>query len=420
MAKVEEVDPQSVGPDKKQVIESGPSMLQQYWEDITTLNWTRYPSSSFRLMILPVLLWLNWKIIGTSHENPFSALLFISNPVKTTPTGQVQYAKSYADLAFLAYYIIVFSFIRQFMLMHALYPLARRLGLYGSKGDRFVEQAYSFLYYGSMGILGLVSSRTLILQSCKLTTYSLSCENFQSGGIGRSIFGSATQLLAGYPHWEMNKLMKTYYLLQTAYWSQQLFVLLLKIEKPRKDYTELVIHHFVTIWLIGWSYLINLTWIGNAVFVTMDWSDVFLALSKMLNYLDMEISKSIAFTWFALVWTYARHYLNLRIIWSVWNEFWLVRPENRMWDTARGYLSGIDLDAGVHSRSRMRYQVFAPLVLLQIVNLFWYWNIWRIIITFVCFRTSRRNDILTDCSSTIVFKKELDDDRSEHGDDKEE
>jgi hypothetical protein len=50
----------------------------------------------------------------------------------------------------------------------------------------------------------------------------------------------------------MTARMKYYYLLQTAYWAQQLFVLVLKIEKPRKDYTELVIHHAVTIWLIGY------------------------------------------------------------------------------------------------------------------------------------------------------------------------
>lgn len=48
----------------------------------------------------------------------------------------------------------------------------------------------------------------------------------------------------------MTGLMKYYYLLQTAYWIQQLFVLVLKIEKPRKDYNELIIHHIVTIWLI--------------------------------------------------------------------------------------------------------------------------------------------------------------------------
>jgi hypothetical protein len=36
--------------------------------------------------------------------------------------------------------------------------------------------------------------------------------------------------------------------------------------------------HIVTLWLIGWSYSFNLTYIGNAVFVSMDVSDIFLAV----------------------------------------------------------------------------------------------------------------------------------------------
>lgn len=36
--------------------------------------------------------------------------------------------------------------------------------------------------------------------------------------------------------------LKTYYLLQASYWIQQIFVLVLKIEKPRSDYVELCIH----------------------------------------------------------------------------------------------------------------------------------------------------------------------------------
>lgn len=91
--------------------------------------------------------------------------------------------------------------------------------------------------------------------------------------------------------------MKSYYLLQFSYWLQQFIILVLRLEKPRKDFTELVIHHIVTLWLIryaidlstrrisfdwvlhSWSYLVNLTPIGNAVFITMDVSDVFLAVS---------------------------------------------------------------------------------------------------------------------------------------------
>ena len=47
--------------------------------------------------------------------------------------------------------------------------------------------------------------------------------------------------------------LKAYYLLHMAYWSQQILVLVLKLEKPRKDYTELVAHHLVTVWLIGYG-----------------------------------------------------------------------------------------------------------------------------------------------------------------------
>ncbi|ELU45370.1 TLC domain-containing protein [Rhizoctonia solani AG-1 IA] len=106
-----------------------------------------------------------------------------------------------------------------------------------------------------------------------------------------------------YPHWRMTPLLKTYYLLQASYWTQQLLVLVLGLEKPRKDYLELVIHHLVTIYLISSSYIVNLTWIGNAVFITMDVSDVFLALSKIFNYLKMNKTKFVSFGWFTVVWS---------------------------------------------------------------------------------------------------------------------
>lgn len=36
--------------------------------------------------------------------------------------------------------------------------------------------------------------------------------------------------------------LKTYYLLEFAYWLQQMLVLLLRLEKPRSDYYELIVH----------------------------------------------------------------------------------------------------------------------------------------------------------------------------------
>lgn len=51
-----------------------------------------------------------------------------------------------------------------------------------------------------------------------------------------------------------------------------------RIEKPRSDFYELVIHHLVTLWLVGWSYTINFTMLGTAVFVSMDIPDICLAV----------------------------------------------------------------------------------------------------------------------------------------------
>ena len=44
--------------------------------------------------------------------------------------------------------------------------------------------------------------------------------------------------------------LKRYYLTHMSYWIQQLLVMVLNLEKPRKDYWELVAHHIVTIWLV--------------------------------------------------------------------------------------------------------------------------------------------------------------------------
>ena len=53
--------------------------------------------------------------------------------------------------------------------------------------------------------------------------------------------------------------LKRYYLMQAAYWCQQFIVLALKLEKPRKDYNELIAHHLVTLWLVGyvWCFVLG-------------------------------------------------------------------------------------------------------------------------------------------------------------------
>lgn len=128
--------------------------------------------------------------------------------------------------------------------------------------------------------------------------------------------------------------------------------------------------HIVTLWLIGWSYFINLSYIGIAVFFSMDIADVFLAFSKMLNYLKLQRASEISFAVFLAVWTYFRHWQNFRILWSVWYEYDKLVPEY-----GRVFL----LREGRALCWWMKYQVFAPIFGLQLLNLFWYVLLWRIV-----------------------------------------
>ncbi|KAF7365888.1 Sphingosine N-acyltransferase lac1 [Mycena venus] len=78
---------------------------------------------------------------------------------------------------------------------------------------------------------------------------------------------------------------------ETAYWSQQFFVLILGPEKRRSDQWELVIHHVITVWMVSWSYLMHLTLLGNAVFVSMGVPDVLLT-QFLVHILGLEKKRS--------------------------------------------------------------------------------------------------------------------------------
>lgn len=103
----------------------------------------------------------------------------------------------------------------------------------------------------------------------------------------------------------------------------------------------------------------------------MDIADVFLAASKMLNYLDLQRTSEASFAVFLCVWTYFRHYQNIRILHSVWTEYdELVPQEARVFK----------LREGTALVGWMKYQVFAPIFALQLLNLFWYALMLKIVI----------------------------------------
>jgi acyl-CoA-dependent ceramide synthase len=134
---------------------------------------------------------------------------------------------------------------------------------------------YTALYFAVLGPAGMyVMSRTPVWY---FNTYGM-YENF--------------------PHKTHEACFKFYYLFQGAYWAQQAIVLLLGMEKRRKDYHELVGHHIVSLILIALSYRFHFTYIGLAVYITHDISDFFLAVSTISFFSTQILVRHELKTWY--------------------------------------------------------------------------------------------------------------------------
>lgn len=284
-------------------------------------------------------------LIDPTDANPASHALFVSYPLSNT--SPVYYAKGRLDALFVAFYVVVFTFSREFCMQWILAPLARKMGLQKSKVQRFMEQGYTIMYFTCSASYGIwVMSHTPMW------------------------YFNTTEFYASYPHKYHLANFKVYYLCQFAYWLQQFIVLALQLEKPRKDFPELVVHHIVTLLLIGLSYRFHFTYIGLAVFITMDSSDVWLALSKNLNYVD-SVATAPVFVTFIGVWFYTRIYLSILILWSVVTEFKSVGPWHLDWDTEH-YKCWIS-----------QYVCFGLLGAILLLNIYWSFLILRIAYRFL-------------------------------------
>lgn len=274
-------------------------------------------------------------------------------------TGFQEYDKGLKDLLFVAFYTALFSFVREFMMQRVLPHLAHYYGITKkAKVARFMEQTYTALYCSLSSPFGLY------------VMYHTPIWYFNTKAFWED-----------YPHRTHTADFKGYYLLQGAFWMQQAIVLLLQLEKPRKDFKELVLHHIVTLSLIALSYRFHFTWIGLAVYITHDISDFFLASSKLLNYIDVSFIGPY-FVLFTASWVYCRHYLNIMILKSVITEMSTVGSWELNWET------------GTYKSELAQMIAFSLLASLQALNIFWFYLILMV-------------------AKKYVFREKLEDVRSE-------
>ncbi|KAI7870519.1 TLC domain-containing protein [Spinellus fusiger] len=192
------------------------------------------------------------------------------------------YGKGINDIYFVCFWIVAFSFLQTVMSKYIYHPIALWGGIKSdAKRQRLAEQLSTFFYYSTFWLMGMY----IMYHS----PYWLDTSHFW----------------IDYPHMLMTPLMKAYYLMQTAFYIQQIYAI--NVEKWRKDHFAMVFHHIIAITLLASSYYSNFTRIGNAVLCCMDLADVLLSLAKVLKYSNRTTLCDVVFGLFAVAWPVTRH-----------------------------------------------------------------------------------------------------------------
>lgn len=141
---------------------------------------------------------------------------------------------------------------------------------------------------------------------------------------------SLRALWRSWPTRSMSGLAKWYYLVQFAFWLQQIVVV--NIEERRKDHVQMFTHHIITCTLIFLSYGYHQTKVGNLILCLMDVVDLFFPLAKILKYLKWNKTCDAVFGVFMVTWLVTRHVLYMAVCWSIYAHI----PEEIQYGCYRG------------------------------------------------------------------------------------
>ncbi|KAF4124388.1 Acyl-CoA-dependent ceramide synthase [Geosmithia morbida] len=280
-----------------------------------------------------------------------------------------RYAIGFDDAYVLALSIVAFTGLRAWTMEYVLAPFAKFQGI--TKRfcvTRFSEQSWLLVYYSFFWPLG-------VYMYCRSPYY------FNMDG-----------LWTNWPEREIDGLMKIYILAQWGFWLQQFVVI--HIEERRKDHWQMLSHHVITSSLIWACYHYHHTRVGHLILVLMDVVDIFLPLAKCLKYAGYTTLCDIAFVFFVSSWLMARHVLYIAVLWSIYAD----TPRVMDFGCYRGTNAGLEgpferpagltalvepfykFDGTVCFDHGVKWMFLVPLIFLQIITLFWFSLIVRVVI----------------------------------------
>lgn len=181
-----------------------------------------------------------------------------------------KYEKGFKDVWFVMTGILIFTVLRALVVRHLLAPLASVVIPPAKRTNSRVEDAKAIRQRRRM-CMRFAEQAWIVIWG----TVSLGLSLFVASR--EPYWGSELALWTDWPYRQLTGLTKFYYLLQTAFWVQQ--VIVINVEDRRKDHWQMFTHHIVTILLLFGSYVSHFTPIGNVILILMDPCDILLAVS---------------------------------------------------------------------------------------------------------------------------------------------
>ncbi|XP_075246700.1 ceramide synthase 2-like isoform X2 [Convolutriloba macropyga] len=203
---------------------------------------------------------------------------------------------------------------------------------------KFQESFWKFSYYASVTLFALVT---------------MSWEPFMLAP-----FYEFDQMAKGVAPMQFK--LSAYYTTQISFYLWMTISLLWDVR--RKDFYQMLIHHFSTLILLLFSYGSGLLHIGCIVMLVHDIADPFLELAKMFNYAKVELVSSAFFVSFMIV------FLTSRLVFF---PILVLRP---------GWVDAYPVLSRVHDNLYPYYVCNFLLWVLMVLNLMWAYTILKALV----------------------------------------
>ncbi|CDW74039.1 asc1-like protein [Stylonychia lemnae] len=130
----------------------------------------------------------------------------------------------------------------------------------------------------------------------------------QSNFMHKGLMGSEEnpQYFTNYPCQQLPNFIDDLYVIKLSYHTFEMVYNCIA-HRHRRDFSEFLLHHIITIALVGVSYCTNCLPVGTVIMLIMDGSDIFVALFKMCVDVN-EIVQNVVFGIMASTWFYSRIY----------------------------------------------------------------------------------------------------------------